>query len=139
MSPSVAMWCAMFSQKSFLLTSQNINEGTACKLNRYRMFIAHACLLQRPLQSPVSDELGNNIKQCQTNTVCTDGHHGHSMTALLSYIMATWGDWSAGSKFQSLPVNSSQAPEHKAGAGHATPHNCREGTLCSPARSTLYP
>ncbi len=30
MSPSVAMWCAMFSQKSFLRTSQNTSDGTAC-------------------------------------------------------------------------------------------------------------
>ena len=30
MSPMVAIWCAMFSQKSFLRTSQNISVGTAC-------------------------------------------------------------------------------------------------------------
>lgn len=54
MSPSVAMWCAMFSQKSFLLTSQNINVGTACKINSHRAQTAHTGLLQRPLHFPAS-------------------------------------------------------------------------------------
>ena len=44
MSPMVAMWCAMFSQKSFLRTSQNISVGTACsKASITIKNIAHGC------------------------------------------------------------------------------------------------
>ena len=44
MRPMVAMWCAMFSQKSFLRTSQNISVGTACNTAHFTtQEVAHRC------------------------------------------------------------------------------------------------
>ena len=148
MRPIVAMWCAICSQKSFLFTSQNISEGIACSGNRAG--------LSRHAAAHSAGSL--SVKFTKTSTresvaVWGNSKEGFITCCCLVYLLNSEACRRGFQLGHALPVgfadaavspyvgvsppeHSSPAPEHTATATPATPHSCREGIPCSPARNT---